>query len=453
MNGSIQISVYRRRYWAKRRNGRRVKRLSPNYTVEYRTPEGKLKRLKAYPDKLASDQLAAQVRRALARGEQGLVDPYREHRARPLSEHVADWIADRRTAGKSAKYLSTAKSRLAILTDACGWERLADVETNSFLRWRETRKGVSRNGTRKDLKGTGAATLNQYLDTARAMLNWCVEQKRLEKNPLAGVDKASGESRRKRRALTDDQVAKLLAVAPADRKLVYRVALATGLRRGEVGALQWGDLQLMSTRPYIQLRAEATKARRGDRVPMPLSLADELRKHKPADAGDGDRVFPIVPPLELWKEDLAAAGIPYFDAMGRQADFHGGTRKTLCTRMHRGNVPLATAMRTMRHTDARLTMVDYADDGQLGGEALPEIAEAVNGTVQQAGTGTGTGTVCVGVRVGNPELGVTGALPEATATGVTTDDATSSASVVTSSQAERVGIEPTSSRETRRRRF
>jgi hypothetical protein len=41
--------------------------------------------------------------------------------------------------------------------------------------------------------------------------------------------------------------------------------------------------------------------------------------------------------------------------------------------MHRGNVPLAVAMRVMRHTDARLTMVDYADDGQLAGEALPEI--------------------------------------------------------------------------------
>jgi hypothetical protein len=60
--------------------------------------------------------------------------------------------------------------------------------------------------------------------------------------------------------------------------------------------------------------------------------------------------------------------------MGRAVDFHAGTRKTLCTRMHRGNVPLAMAMRVMRHTDARLTLVDYADDGQLTGDPLPEPA-------------------------------------------------------------------------------
>jgi hypothetical protein len=33
--------------------------------------------------------------------------------------------------------------------------------------------------------------------------------------------------------------------------------------------------------------------------------------------------------------------------------------------MHRAGVPLATAMRLMRHKDSRLTMVDYCDDEQL----------------------------------------------------------------------------------------
>jgi hypothetical protein len=133
----------------------------------------------------------------------------------------------------------------------------------------------------------------------------------------------------------------------------------------------------MATRPFIQLRAEATKARRADPVPLPQSLADDLRKARPAAAGEADPVFPRVPSLVWWKIDLKAAGIPYRDATGQAADFHAGTRKTLCTRMHKGNVPLATAMRIMRHVDARLTMVDYADDGQLGGEALPEIPAAV----------------------------------------------------------------------------
>jgi hypothetical protein len=34
------------------------------------------------------------------------------------------------------------------------------------------------------------------------------------------------------------------------------------------------------------------------------------------------------------------AAIPYEDAQGRRIDFRAGTRKTLCTRMHRKGLPL-----------------------------------------------------------------------------------------------------------------
>ena len=46
--------------------------------------------------------------------------------------------------------------------------------------------------------------------------------------------------------------------------------------------------------------------------------------------------------------------------------------------MHKAGVPLAVAMRRMRHTDARLTLVDYTDAEQIGAEAavLPEVPAA-----------------------------------------------------------------------------
>jgi integrase len=261
------------------------------------------------------------------------------------------------------------------------------VESNCFLRWRNKRKGEGRKGTRREADGTGATTLNHYLETMRAMLNWCVGQKRIASNELADVDKVQGEKRWKRRALTDEQVTALMSVVPAKRKMFYRVAMALGLRRLELEKLVWGDLQLLAIRPHVQLRAEATKARRGDQVPIPPTLAADLRAERPEGASDADRVFPRVPSLDWWKHDLAAAKIPYMDDMGRVVDFHAGTRKTLCTRMHRAGVPLATAMRIMRHTDARLTMVDYADDGQLGGELLPELTAGQPPATDQAAAG------------------------------------------------------------------
>jgi hypothetical protein len=49
--------------------------------------------------------------------------------------------------------------------------------------------------------------------------------------------------------------------------------------------------------------------------------------------------------------------------------------------MHRAGVPLATAMRLMRHTDSRLTMVDYCDEEQLDTqkaiESLPKPPDSL----------------------------------------------------------------------------
>lgn len=357
------------------------------WTIRYRDGSGKTRDVKAYRDKAASKQKMAQLELQLARGEQGMVDPYKAHRRRPITDHLADWVADLRSAGRSEKYVRGCNWRMKLLITATGWETLRDVEPNGFLRWRDKAKKTPRNGTEKGDKPraeASARTLNAYLDTAQAFLNWCVKNRRVATSALADVAKAEGEAARKRRALTDEQVATLLAVAPEGRKLVYRFGLATGLRRSEIKALKWGDVRLLATKPYVQLRAEATKARRGDRVQLPQSLAEDLRKHKLADARDDDAVF-VVPSLVWWKIDLKAADIPYKDAMGRQVDFHGGTRKTLCTRLHRNNVPLATAMRVMRHTDARLTLIDYTDDEQVGlVEALPEIVATATATAAPA---------------------------------------------------------------------
>lgn len=358
-----------------------------HWTIQYRDAAGKLKRVKGYTDKGATRQLAAKLELSLARGEQGLVDPFKVQRARPLADHVADYLANLRGGGRDPMYVYNAQRRLTILADACGWRTLPEVEPNGFMRWRDEQRRKPAKGAGRDGTAPAATTLNQYLDSARAFLNWCVSVKRIGANALASVDKVTGEKKRKRRALTDDEAIRLLGVAAPDRKLVYRVALATGLRRAELEALRWGDVRLSAITPYLQLRTEATKARRADRLALPLTLTEELRSVRPVAAGDGTSVFAWVPSIDEWRDDLAAAGIQYRDDMGRQADFHGGTRKTLCTRMHRANVPLAVAMRVMRHTDARLTMVDYADDAQLTGDALPELSMAQVDTLKTVAAG------------------------------------------------------------------
>lgn len=61
------------------------------YTVQVFI-DGTPKLVEGYTDKGASQQLGAKLEPAKAQGEQGLVDPFKQHPKRPLAEHVADWI-------------------------------------------------------------------------------------------------------------------------------------------------------------------------------------------------------------------------------------------------------------------------------------------------------------------------------------------------------------------------
>ncbi len=60
-----------------------------------------------------------------------------------------------------------------------------------------------------------ARTRNSYLQAVRGLCNWCVETGRLAVNPLARIAKAdeTADRRRQRRALTEDELRRLLDVA------------------------------------------------------------------------------------------------------------------------------------------------------------------------------------------------------------------------------------------------
>lgn len=378
-------SIIKRSYIATLPDGTKQTRKCDHWTIQYRDAAGKIQRVKGYSDKGATKQLAAKIELQLARGEQVMIDPFKASKASPIAKHIRDYIADLTSTGRATKYIYVMERRLNVLAEECGWATLASIEANSFMRWRNERKKTGNpKGGNLTADGAAATTLNQFLESARAFTNWCAANKRMPGvaigsrviSPiLAGIAKAEGPAVRKRRALSDEEVIKVLAVTPPGRKLFSRVGLSLGLRRSELEQLKWGDVRLNAIKPYVQLRAEATKARRGDRLDIPGTLATELRTACPADAKDSDLVFPDPPTMIDWKADLAAAKINYKDAMDRRADFHAGTRKTLCSRMQRAGVPLAVAMRRMRHTDAKLTMVDYTDEGQIGMDVatLPEL--------------------------------------------------------------------------------
>jgi integrase len=310
---------------------------------------GTIKRRVAFTDKEASRQLLSRMMAEQARGVMGLTDPFAKHKAAPIKTHLDDYLNELTAVGRDAVYVGNVRLRLTKLFAACEWSKLGDVSADSFERWRQ-----------KQVK-KGPVTLNQYLQAARTFLNWCVKVDRLAGNPLARIQKVdpTADIRRERRALTLDEIGRLLKAAPADHAIVYRFILATGLRRAEAKALTWGDVHSAAIPPYIQLRASTTKGGREATLPLRSDVAAELSA-KRGTSTDADRVFPSLPSMKQHKAYLTAARIPFKDSASRRADFHS-LRHTFGTLLSKSGVAPRVAQELMRHSDIKLTMKTYTD--------------------------------------------------------------------------------------------
>jgi integrase len=318
----------------------------------------------------------------------------------------------------------------------------------------------------------GARTRNTYTGSLRAFVRWAVADGRMAADPLGTLTRGdeAGDRRRKRRALTEAELAALLRVAELrplaeygrtsikrsenpdgkpgplslepltlvdigaaadraamklakkpvfvaklrrlghERSLIYRTLVLTGLRRGELAEVTWGDLSLDGPQAWLTVRATVAKNRKADALPIRADLAAALRawRTESGDVAANSRVFRV--PVELVKildRDLVAAGIARRvkgkngrwridkrDADGRTVDVHA-LRHTTATYLAKAGVAPRTAQTIMRHSDIRLTLGTYTDpkllDTAAALDALPSMKPTPQGERVRA-TGTDDAT-------------------------------------------------------------
>ncbi len=199
-------------------------------------------------------------------------------------------------------------------------------------------------------------TVNAYRLALSGFFNWLVREGRWPTNPVRQVAavKVNGATRM-RRALTERELARLLDAAPSARALVYRVAATTGLRRGELAALTWADIDLDAA--TLRVRASTSKNRRDATQPLPDGTVVALATACGERQIPSSRVFASIPMMPTFRNDLDAANIPYESEEG-VADFHA-LRVTYATMLARAGVSLVQAQRLMRHSDPKLTANIY----------------------------------------------------------------------------------------------
>jgi integrase len=233
-----------------------------------------------------------------------------------------------------------------------------DADRDDLLQYLEKRRA----------KGVSARTVNNIRAFGIAFMQWAVKVRRVDRNDLLTVQKTNEQGLRKRirRSLSVEDCTKLLS-ASGDRELLYRVALASGLRRRELKLLEWRDVRIDGehlARPYLGLRPEATKSKRADEVPLSDYIAKQLRAARPALLLPTTPVFKRVPIFRRWKADLRSAGISYHDTEKRIAGFHS-LRVTLGTELERIGSPRAIRHWIMRHVDPSVSYSSYVDRERL----------------------------------------------------------------------------------------
>jgi integrase len=279
--------------------------------------------------------------------------PVREAASRSLSELLEEYLLELQSRGRRPKTISKYRNTLKKLFGRCRWVKIPDVTTRSFCQWRNT-------------CGLTGKTTNDLLAAAMTFFEWLEHQRMLMQNPLKYAERVDTRGKAQyRRALAEEEVRRLIETAPRLRSIVYLMAVYTGLRRNELNLLKWGDLHLDGTRPIVCAPASITKNKKEARLPLRPEVVDALRSIRPPDAAPFQWVFHNhVPRVRTFQKDLSRAGIVFVDDSGRRIDFHS-LRVTFCTLLAKSGVPLAEAMKLMRHSDPKLTMGLYLDASQL----------------------------------------------------------------------------------------
>jgi len=210
-------------------------------------------------------------------------------------------------------------------------------------------------------------TINQYVAALNAFLNWAVSTERLVKNPLRGMKKLNVEldRRKKRRALTEDELKRLLSVAQGDFELIYRLLAGIGLRSNELA--QATPSQFDFERNRFTVEAVKTKNKKPDVLPVNKELMLRLKQHiEQNHIKNNERLFSYEKWSLLYRlyADLKRAGIERFTEDGRSIDVHS-LRKTFGTMLARAGVPLTTTQRLMRHSSPLLTAKLYIDVNEI----------------------------------------------------------------------------------------
>lgn len=210
------------------------------------------------------------VQARLDRDREKALQPAPKPEAVTLASWGKTWLTRREA---RVRWFANDKSRwgLYVAPSTLAAMPLADVRTKHIKAWLADVAATVRDG-----KPLTTRTVRHVLNLVRKALADALEEETIADNPAVGVKipKRAGAIKSAPMAfLTADEVHSVerCEVIPEALRLLYAVAIYTGLRQGELWGLRWGDVHEDGARPEVVVRWSHKSAPKNGKVqPVPM---------------------------------------------------------------------------------------------------------------------------------------------------------------------------------------
>jgi integrase len=368
-NGTVTWTVKGKKRTGKLSGNDMVSHQVDTWSAEFTDETGKVKRVSTKTkNRSAAEQKLAQYEAEVVRIKSGVVTREELTKAKKpqitLDEAVERFRTKMVANGNTEKHTDGTVQQVLSLFGECEIDSLVKIRCETIERWiaDEINKKV------RSLR-----TINAYLVAVKSFAQYLVVIEALPNNPLKPIRKLNQEIdlRKKRRAMTSEEVERFMKTVTtrkyrtkkqtAERALIYRLLLGTGLRSTELSLLTPNQIDFERNR--LTIEAAKTKNKKADVLPMRADLVQSVKEWVEAHGiPSQERIFRYNRDSirRSFYGDLKAAGIERKDPDGRSIDVHS-LRKTFGTMLARAGVPLTTVQRLMRHSTPTMTAKLYID--------------------------------------------------------------------------------------------